>query len=78
MAFSPQSYSEDALLASDEGVQYNNVVAQDERMGYGSDNDPSSGDEPLVGYLDVDYTQLERVLAGQHRRSGGRRSASAS
>ena len=56
--------SEDALLASEEGIQYNNALAQDERMGSGSDNDSSSEEEELFGDQTVDYSQLERVLVG--------------
>lgn len=78
MTFSPQSHNEDALLASDEGLQYNNGTAEDERMGYGSDNDHSTGEELEVGDQDLDYEGLDRVLASQRRRSGGRGPANAS
>ena len=77
MELSPQFSSEDALLGSDEGILYNNAVAQDERMGSGSDNDSESEDEPLLGDQPVDYSQLERVLVGgSYGRSGSLRSGS--
>lgn len=75
MALSPQSTSEDALLASDEGILYNNALVEDERMGSASDN--SSAEEELIGEQTLDYTQFERVLeGGWRRRSGGTRSGS--
>lgn len=72
MAFSPQPSSEDLLLGSDQNPQYNNAVPHDETMCYGTDEEHSSGDELVVGDQELDYSQLERVIAGPERRSGGR------
>ena len=75
MAFNPQPSNEDVLFQSDQSPQYNNGVAQDETMCYESEEEHSSGDELQVGDQDVDYTQLERIIAGTGRRNGGRVSA---
>ena len=72
MAFNPQLSSEDLLLGSDENPLYNNVVPHGERMCYGSDEEQSSGDDEVVGNQKLDYSQLERIIAGPERRSAGR------
>ena len=70
MAFSPQPSNEDFLLGSDQSPEYNNAVAQDDTMCYGSEDEHSSGDELLVGdHQDADYSQLDRVIGGGSRAS---------
>ena len=69
MAFSPQPSNEDFLLGSDQSPEYNNAVAQDDTMCYGSEEEHSSGDELLVGDQDADYSQLDRVIGGGSRAS---------
>jgi hypothetical protein len=68
-------WTEDASYASGDDVLYNNIVLEDERMGC-SENELSSRNESPDGNQDVDYRQLERVLAVQQRRNGSRKAGS--
>lgn len=70
--------SDDAYNASDEDVQYNNGMLNDEMVRGTSDGDQASGNEFPVGEQLEDYRELKRVLGRQQRRSGSGRSLRAS